>query len=53
MLCCKPMWMEGARPAVEEGRELLTHVWLLMAHFGISEHFKISQGHERSSVVVN
>ena len=45
-------WKEHAQQ-LRRGGELLTHVWLLMAHFGISEHFKISQGHARSSVVVN
>ncbi|KAJ9701555.1 hypothetical protein PVL29_006778 [Vitis rotundifolia] len=44
MIC--DVWVEMLRG------ELLTHVWLLMAHFGISEHFKISQGHARSVVVV-
>ena len=29
---------------LRRGRELLNHVWLLMAYFGITEHFKISQG---------
>jgi len=29
------------------GGELLTHVWLLMAHFGITERFQISQGHHQ------
>ncbi|KAG8492388.1 hypothetical protein CXB51_009733 [Gossypium anomalum] len=27
------------------GGELLTHVWLLMAHFGITEQVQISKGH--------
>ncbi|TYH21408.1 hypothetical protein ES288_A04G041800v1 [Gossypium darwinii] len=27
------------------GGELLTHVWLLMAHFGITERVQISKGH--------
>ena len=44
-------WKEHAQQ-LRRGAELLTHVWLLMAHFGISEHFKISQGHARSTVVV-
>ena len=34
------------------GRELLNHVWLLMAHFGITGHFKISQGYARAELVV-
>ncbi|KAL6343359.1 hypothetical protein AAG906_022942 [Vitis piasezkii] len=44
-------WNQHAKQ-LRRGGELLTHVWLLMAHFGISEHFKISLGHARSVVVV-
>lgn len=54
MLCyaaCHCGWNQHAQH-LRRGGELLTHVWLLMAHFGISEHFKISQGHARSMVVV-
>ena len=32
--------------------ELLTHVWLLMAHFGLTEQFQISQGHARAKLVL-
>ena len=35
------------------GGELLTHVWLLMAHFGITEHFRTSQGHARARLAVS
>ncbi|XP_076888374.1 uncharacterized protein LOC143538786 [Bidens hawaiensis] len=34
---------------LEKGGELLTHVWLLMAHLGITEHFQINEGHGRVS----
>ncbi|KAF7843595.1 Disease resistance protein [Senna tora] len=34
------------------GGELLTHVWLLMAHLGITEQFQISQGHARVKLIV-
>ncbi|CAI0468661.1 unnamed protein product [Linum tenue] len=34
------------------GGELLTHVWLLMAHFGITEQFQISRGHARAKLSV-
>ncbi|GKV20220.1 hypothetical protein SLEP1_g30378 [Rubroshorea leprosula] len=34
-----------------KGGELLTHVWLLMAHFGLTEQFQISQGHARARLV--
>ena len=37
---------------LSQGGELLTHVWLLMAHFGINEQFQISQGHARVKLVV-
>ncbi|CAK9159057.1 unnamed protein product [Ilex paraguariensis] len=37
---------------LRRGGELLTHVWLLMAHLGISEHYQISQGHARTKLVV-
>lgn len=30
-----------------QGGELLTHIWLLLAHVGLSEHFRISEGHAR------
>ncbi|KAI3724675.1 hypothetical protein L2E82_36460 [Cichorium intybus] len=30
------------------GGEFLTHVWLLMAHFGMTEHFQVSHGHARA-----
>lgn len=37
---------------LEKGGELLTHVWLLMAHLGITEHFKIEEGHGRVKLAV-
>lgn len=30
------------------GGEFLTHVWFLMAHLGMTEHFQVSQGHARA-----
>lgn len=30
---------------LRRGGELLTHVWLLMAHLGLTEKFQISEGH--------
>ncbi|KAM3699255.1 hypothetical protein ACJW31_05G012100 [Castanea mollissima] len=38
---------------LRRGGELLTHVWLLMAHFGLTEQFQISQGHARAKLVVD
>uniref|UniRef100_A0A5B7BVN3 DUF4220 domain-containing protein n=1 Tax=Davidia involucrata TaxID=16924 RepID=A0A5B7BVN3_DAVIN len=37
---------------LRRGGELLTHVWLLMAHLGITEQFQISQGHARTKLIV-
>ncbi|KAL0009784.1 hypothetical protein SO802_004892 [Lithocarpus litseifolius] len=36
---------------LRRGGELLSHVWLLMAHFGINEQFQTSQGHARAKLV--
>ncbi|KAK9062721.1 hypothetical protein SSX86_019910 [Deinandra increscens subsp. villosa] len=38
---------------LRKGGEFLTHVWLLMAHLGITEQFQVSQGHARARLVVN
>ncbi|XP_030458463.1 uncharacterized protein LOC115679061 [Syzygium oleosum] len=37
---------------LRRGGELLTHVWILMTHLGISEQFQISQGHARTKLIV-
>ncbi|KAL3524731.1 hypothetical protein ACH5RR_013103 [Cinchona calisaya] len=37
---------------LRKGGELLTHVWLLMAHLGITEQFQINQGHARAKLIV-
>ncbi|KAE8678134.1 hypothetical protein F3Y22_tig00111440pilonHSYRG00021 [Hibiscus syriacus] len=33
---------------LRRGGELLTHVWLIMAHFGMSEQYQISKGYARA-----
>lgn len=37
---------------LRKGGELLTHVWLLMAHLGITEQFQIYRGHARAKLIV-
>uniref|UniRef100_A0A2N9GLS5 DUF4220 domain-containing protein n=1 Tax=Fagus sylvatica TaxID=28930 RepID=A0A2N9GLS5_FAGSY len=47
----------SARPAthaqqVSKGGQLISFVWLLMAHFGLGEQFQINEGHARAKLVV-
>ncbi|XP_031106886.1 uncharacterized protein LOC116011460 isoform X2 [Ipomoea triloba] len=35
-----------------KGGELLTFAWLLMAHFGLGEQFRIEAGHARAKLIV-
>lgn len=42
-------WKDHAEQ-LRRGGEFLTHVWLLMAHFGLTDHFQISQGYVRAKL---
>ncbi|XP_022736040.1 uncharacterized protein LOC111289337 [Durio zibethinus] len=37
---------------VSKGGELISFVWLLMAHFGLGEQFQIIEGHARAKLIV-
>ncbi|PON88924.1 hypothetical protein TorRG33x02_153070 [Trema orientale] len=37
---------------LRRGGELLTHVWLLMAHLGITKQFQITDGYARTKLIV-
>ncbi|GMY34748.1 hypothetical protein FCV25MIE_29990 [Fagus crenata] len=55
MICyaaTKCRWNHHAHQ-LTQGGELLTHVWLLMAHLGITEQFQISKGHARANLIVH
>ncbi|KAK7349298.1 hypothetical protein VNO77_06558 [Canavalia gladiata] len=36
---------------LRHGGEFITHVWLLMAHLGITDQFQISKGHARTKLI--
>ncbi|XP_075665002.1 uncharacterized protein LOC142634587 [Castanea sativa] len=54
MMCyaaTKCRWNHHAQQLCRGG-EFFTHVWLLMAHLGITEQFQISKGHARAMLVI-
>ncbi|XP_075640258.1 uncharacterized protein LOC142612007 [Castanea sativa] len=38
---------------VSKGGQLISFVWLLMAHFGLGEQFQINEGHTRAKLMVD
>ena len=38
---------------VSKGGQLISFVWLLMAHFGLGEQFQINEGHTRAKLIVD
>ncbi|KAI3432950.1 DUF4220 domain-containing protein [Psidium guajava] len=54
MLVCAASQCRGDCHAqqLRRGGELITHVWLMMAHFGLTDHFQMTQGHAIAKLIL-
>ncbi|KAI4331306.1 hypothetical protein MLD38_029502 [Melastoma candidum] len=54
LLLCASNQCRGERHArqVRRGGELITHVWMMMAHYGFTDHFQMTQGHAIAKLIL-